>query len=158
MADTELHLARFAELDARLLYDLLRLRVEVFVVEQECPYPELDGRDTEPGTWHAWTTQPASPAVTAYLRVLTEPDGTLRIGRVCTHRDHRGQALAAQLMTLVLAEAGDRVVVLDAQSYLVAWYERFGFVVAGPEFVEDGIPHIPMVRRPDGVAGPGGRA
>jgi ElaA protein len=158
MVDSELHLARFADLDARLLHDLMRLRVDVFVVEQECPYPELDGRDTEPSTWHAWTTLPGTDAPTAYLRALAESDGSLRIGRVCTHRDHRGQALAAQLMRRVLDEAADRVVVLDAQTYLAAWYQRFGFVPAGPEFVEDGIPHIPMIRRPGGVAGPGGQA
>ncbi|MEU8190797.1 hypothetical protein AB0C00_26395, partial [Micromonospora carbonacea] len=55
----EARIASFAQLDARTLHDLLRLRVDVFVVEQRCPYPELDGRDVEPGTRHVWLTRPA---------------------------------------------------------------------------------------------------
>lgn len=78
-----MHSAPFADLDVSTLYALLRLRSDVFVVEQQCVYPDLDGRDTEPDTVHVWLTDP-SGAVTACLRVLTEPDGTARIGRVVT--------------------------------------------------------------------------
>jgi ElaA protein len=76
--------ASFAELDTTTLYALLKLRTDVFVVEQACPYPELDGRDTEPGTRHLWLAPPGQPSrPCAYLRILND-DPVLRIGRVCT--------------------------------------------------------------------------
>ena len=81
-----LRTARFADLDTVTLYALLRLRSDVFVVEQACPYPELDGRDDEPGTEHRWFEDDAG-APTAYLRTLAENDGATRIGRVVTTRD-----------------------------------------------------------------------
>ena len=140
--------ARSSELDAPTLYALLRLRVDVFVVEQACPYPELDGRDLEAATVHVWTADDGGP--TAYLRVLEDGD-LARIGRVCTRSDARGSGLAAQLMQAALAQTTGRSVVLDAQSYLAGWYGRFGFVADGPEFIEDGIPHIPMRRNADGA-------
>jgi ElaA protein len=139
-----LHAARFAELDAATLYALLRLRVDVFVVEQRCPYPELDGRDTEPSTVHLWLAEGGVPA--GYLRLLSEPDGTARIGRVAVVRPARGAGLAGRLMAEALVRVGDRDCVLDAQSPLVGFYARLGFEVTGPEFVEDGIPHVPMHR------------
>lgn len=147
-AVVRLQRARFAELDAPTLHDLVRLRIDVFVVEQQCPYEELDGRDTEPDTVHVWARD--GGAVVAYLRVVAEPDGRRRIGRVCVSTSHRGRGVAAELMTAGLAacraESPGAAVVLDAQVYLVGWYERLGFAVDGDEFVEDGIPHRPMRR------------
>ncbi len=140
----QLHVARFAELDAATLYALLRLRVDVFVVEQACAYPELDGRDTEPGTRHLWLT--AAGATTGYLRLLDDPDGVVRIGRVVVAPSARGAGVAGRLMAAALAEAGERPAVLDAQAHLVRLYERHGFAVTGPEYLEDGIPHVPMAR------------
>src|SRR5690348_12532759 len=137
------HRAGGADLVAAQLYALLRLRVDVFVVEQRCPYPELDGRDVEPGTVHLWTEQDGRPV--AYLRVLAD-DGAARIGRVCTAAGHRGGGHSARLLAAALAGIGDRPCVLDAQSYLAGFYARFGFAATGPEFVEDGIPHVPMAR------------
>lgn len=142
--ESDTHLARFADLDAATLYALLRLRVDVFVVEQECPYPELDGRDTDPGTWHLWQDGDVGPV--GYLRVVLDPDGTPRIGRVCTAAAARGRGLAAQLMAQALATVGDGPCVLDAQSYLVDFYRGFGFRATGPEYLDDGIPHVPMRR------------
>lgn len=132
------------DLDARTLHDLLRLRVDVFVVEQACPYPEIDGRDLEPGTRHLWLADDDAPV--ACLRVLEEADGSARIGRVVTAATHRGAGLAARLMAAALDEVGERPCVLDAQSHLAGFYARAGFEVSGPEFVEDGIPHLPMRR------------
>jgi ElaA protein len=86
----DVRVAAFADFDNRTLYALLRLRVDVFVVEQNCPYPELDGRDTDPATRHLWTEDGTGP--TAYLRLLPERAGAVhRIGRVCTRADARGQ-------------------------------------------------------------------
>ena len=136
--------AAFADLDAATLYGLLRLRVDVFVVEQQCPYPELDGRDTEPATRHLWLERDGTPI--AYLRLLAEPGGVARIGRVAVAPEARSGGLASRLMTAALAQVGDRECVLDAQSHLVDFYAHHGFTPTGPEFLEDGIPHVPMRR------------
>ena len=133
--------AAFDELDARTLYAVLRLRAEVFVVEQECAYLDPDGRDHEPGTRHLWAEEDGT--VVAVLRVLAEPGGGHRIGRVATAPAARGRGLAAALMREALASA-EGPVVLDAQSYLADWYRTFGFEVYGDEFLDDGIPHTPM--------------
>jgi ElaA protein len=133
--------ASFAELTNLSLYALLKLRVDVFVVEQQCPYPELDGRDVEPDTVHLWI-EDGTPL--AYLRILRDPDGRARIGRVCVAGSARGGGHAQRLMRAALDLIGERPAVLEAQSYLVDFYGRFGFEVTGPEYVEDGIPHLPM--------------
>ncbi len=134
----------FDELDARTAYQAWRLRQDVFVVEQECAYRELDGRDLEQSTLHVWAEQNGEPV--GYLRVLAEPDDSRRIGRVCVSEQARGGGLAAALMRRALDEIGDRRCVLDAQSYLSDWYAQWGFTVTGPEFLDDGIPHVPMAR------------
>lgn len=139
----DVRVAAFAELSAETAYRLWALRAEVFVVEQDCPYLDLDGRDLEPATRHLWVERDGRPVAT--LRLLDDGD-RLRIGRVATRTDARGDGLAAGLVTQALALAGEREVVLDAQSHLVDWYERFGFVPSGRGFVEDGIPHTPMSR------------
>ena len=141
------HAAGFAELDTTTLYALLKLRTDVFVVEQRCAYPELDGRDAEPGTRHLWFEKNRVPI--AYLRLLSdgeEGERVVRIGRVATVKEARGQGLAGKLLVAALAAAGDRVCVLDAQTEVAAFYEKYGFKQTGPEFVEDGIPHVPMRR------------
>ncbi len=131
-----------ADLAPETLYRILALRTDVFVVEQQCAYPELDGRDLEPSARQVWVE--SDGAVLATLRLLTDPDGSLRIGRVATAAGARGGGHAGRLMRHTLDLANDRPVVLDAQTYLEEWYARFGFVRAGEEFVEDGIPHVPM--------------
>jgi ElaA protein len=139
-----LHVATFDELSPGTLYALLRLRVDVFVVEQDCPYPELDGRDAEPGTRHVWLADGDRPL--AYLRILDEPGGAARIGRVCVAAPARGSGLAGRLMRAALDLLGPRPSVLDAQTYLADFYRALGYLPTGPEFVEDGIPHVPMAR------------
>ena len=140
----DVHDARLAELDPATLYRILALRSAVFVVEQDCVYPDLDGRDLEPAARQLWVEQDG--AVLATLRLLHDPDGRARIGRVATAHAARGDGLAARLMARALELADGATIVLDAQAYLVGWYARFGFEADGPEFVEDGIPHVPMRR------------
>jgi ElaA protein len=130
------------DLTAAQLYAVLRLRAQVFVVEQDCPYLDPDGHDLDPSTTHLWFEDDAGE-VTSYLRVLPAPGGGHRIGRVVTPPSHRGHGLAGQLLGVALEQAG-RPVVLDAQAHLVGMYERHGFVVDGDEFLDDGIPHRPM--------------
>lgn len=138
-----IRVAGFDDLDARTAYDVWRLRQQVFVVEQASPYPDLDGRDLEPGTQHVLLTE--HEMLVGYLRLLDDPDAA-RIGRVVVARSARGRGLADALMVAALAEVGDRAVRLDAQVGLIGWYAGYGFVVSGSEFDEDGVRHAPMER------------
>ena len=147
----QFRISSVALIDPLRLYDLLRLRVDVFVVEQECAYPELDGRDVETDAVMLWAEEDDTVLATVRLLVDHADDGdgsadALRIGRVATAAAARGRGLAADLMRLALDRAEGRLVRLDAQAHLEGWYARFGFVVDGPEFLEDGIPHVPMSR------------
>ena len=141
----ELTFAAGGELPADRLYALLELRVNVFVVEQECAYAELDGRDLLPDTVHVWGPPTGEPQ--AYLRLLSEPGGGWRIGRVCTTRATRGQGLGVLLMAAALERIGDADVVLGAQTYAQDFYARFGFEPEGEPYDDEGIEHITM-RRP----------
>ena len=141
------------DLDTATLYDLLKLRVAVFVVEQACPYPELDGSDLSAQTRHFWLEE-RSGEVIATLRLIDEapiegnPGGRrqFRIGRVCTRAAARGHGYATRLLQAALADVGADPCALNAQTYLIDMYARHGFVVDGDEFCEDGIPHVPMLR------------
>lgn len=147
MSPVVLRRAWAAELDTATLYRLLKLRVDVFVVEQECAYPELDGRDLLPTTRHLWLDDDGE--VVATLRLLEEhEDGvtSFRLGRVCAAEHARGRGYSARLLRAALTETGSATVRLNAQSYLVDMYATFGFAPDGAEFLDDGIPHIPMRR------------
>lgn len=129
------------------LHDVLRLRTDVFVVEQTCPYPEVDGRDPE--AWHLLGLNDGR--IICYARILppagSEPP---HIGRVVVHQEWRGRGLAKQLMerAILLANEvhGTSTCMVAAQSYLQSFYESLGFVRIGDEYVWDGIPHIDMRR------------
>jgi len=136
------------DLDTAMLYELLKLRVEVFVVEQACPYPELDGRDLLAETRHFWLDD-ANAEVISTLRLMEEHAGgakAFRLGRVCTRRNARGLGHATRLMRAALAEVGDYPCRIDAQTYLEHMYAKHGFARAGDEFLDDGVPHVPMLR------------
>ncbi len=137
----EIRAYSFRDLDPAVAYDVWRLRQDVFVVEQECAYADLDGRDTEAGTVHVvlWHED----RVAGYARVLDEVT-EWRIGRVVLDRSARGRGLADAVMRAALEHCTGRDVVLSAQSPLAGWYGSLGFVVDGPGFDEDGIPHTPM--------------
>ncbi|WNV89820.1 GNAT family N-acetyltransferase [Umezawaea sp. Da 62-37] len=135
-----------ADLTTAQLYALLKLRSEVFVIEQSCLYADLDGRDLEPGTRHLWLEVDGSPEPLAYLRLLEEADGTFRIGRVVTARVARGRGYSRRLVEAALSEVGTVDCVLDAQTYVADFYGSFGFVAESAEFIEDGIPHLRMRR------------
>jgi len=136
------------DLDTPTLYELLKLRVEVFVVEQATPYPELDGRDLSADTRHFWLAT-SDGDVIATLRLMEEHAGGekgFRIGRVCTKRTARGHGHASRLLQAVLAEVGDYPCRINSQIYLEDMYRQHGFVRDGDEFLDDGIPHVPMLR------------
>ncbi|MGQ0773310.1 MAG: GNAT family N-acetyltransferase [Pseudonocardiales bacterium] len=147
MDHTLLHRRLSADLAPTMLYALLRLRVEVLVVEQGCPYQELDGRDLDATTRHFWLAPGADiENVQATLRMLEPAEGQFRIGRVCAASHARGKGAARRLLEAALAEVGDAPCVLDAQSHLTGLYSTFGFAPVGAEFVEQGVAHVPMRR------------
>lgn len=137
---------RFEELTLEELYEILRLRVDVFVVEQHCPYPELDGKDQQ--ALHVFAKEDG--ILQAYLRVLQPgvsfPEASL--GRVISRK--RRQGLGTQLLEQGLQAAeewlGKVPIRIEAQTYAKGLYEKFGFRQISGEFLEDGIPHIQMLR------------
>ncbi|WP_375387653.1 GNAT family N-acetyltransferase [uncultured Amnibacterium sp.] len=153
------HRAPAAQLDPVLLYRLLELRVAVFVVEQRAAYDDLDGRDVEPGAELLWAEEDGVVLGTA--RVLHDRDPeAMRIGRVATAVAGRSRGVASALMRLGVErcqEVAPRLpILLDAQEHLAGWYARFGFVVDGEQYLEDGIPHVPMRLDPAGLSAPAG--
>lgn len=145
VTDLEFRSARTLDLDVVHLYRLLRLRVDVFVVEQQRTYPELDGRDLEPGARQLWYERHGE--IAAALRLLRDSDGSPRIGRLCTSRRERGSDIAGMLLGKALDMVGDLPCVLEAQVDLEAWYGRFGFVRDGAAYRDSDIAHVQM-RRP----------
>ncbi|MNG83695.1 putative acyltransferase [compost metagenome] len=130
------------------LYAILKLRTEVFVVEQRCAYQEIDGQDLTGDTLHLMGWQ--DDQLVAYLRLLDPQSqgGDVVIGRVVTSPHVRGQGLGSPLLLKGLEAAehcwSGTPVYLSAQAHLQGYYARHGFVVAGEEYLEDGIPHIGM--------------
>lgn len=134
-------LKRFDQLTAAELFQIYKLRTAVFVVEQNCPYQEVDDADLT--AWHLWLRD--GEEVTAYLRLLPGDSGELRIGRVVSAR--RGQGLGRRVLAEGLRaarELGAERVALAAQTYARGFYEKAGFTAVSSEFLEDGIPHIEM--------------
>ncbi|HEY4553178.1 MAG TPA: GNAT family N-acetyltransferase [Bacillaceae bacterium] len=143
----EWKLKTFEELTNVELYRILQERVNVFVVEQECPYPEVDGHDFV--SRHLFLQD--GDKVAAYLRIL--PKGTTypeaSIGRVIVSKDYRKRGLGLELMSRALEfireNTEDRTVKIQAQEYLRRFYGSFGFQAVSDVYLEDGIPHIDMV-------------
>ncbi len=145
----------FDKLSIQELHDILKLRVDVFVVEQQCIYPELDGKDAT--AIHVMGHDPRS-ALVAYARILPpEANEPPHIGRVVVAPGSRGTGLATEAMNRSLAAVweffGTERSVLAAQNHLERFYERFGYVRRGPDYDWDGIPHVDMVRDPKRDAG-----
>ena len=145
----DLHSAHLRDIDPATVYLLAKLRQDVFTMEQKATYPDLDGRDLEDGATLMWIEVDGVPA--AHIRVLTEADGTLRIGRLAVAAAHRRDGFGGRIMraALDLTEqiAADAEVHIDAQAYLERWYQGMGYETVGPMFLEAGIEHVPMVFR-----------
>ena len=141
---TESSLRGLGPLDVHALY---RLRVDVFVAEQDCPYAEIDDVDADPGTTHLLARAPDGELV-ATLRVFGSGggDAVMHIGRVCTTPAWRGRGVAARLIRRGLELCRDRPVEIGAQAHLERWYEQFGFARCGPDYLDGRIPHLPMRR------------
>ncbi len=136
---------RFEELTLAELYEILRLRSAVFVVEQTCPYQDIDNKDQ--AAIHLWLSD--EDGIAAYLRVMDKGvyDEEVAIGRVISLRRRQGYALQLlQEGVRVAREAfGAQLISVEAQVYARSLYEKAGFRQASEEFLEDGIPHIRML-------------
>ena len=147
---------RFSELSLNQLYDVLKLRVDVFVVEQTCFYPDLDSDknllDRHPQTLHLLGYQ--SEQVVAYLRILPKGQSYpehVSIGRVVTAPQARGDGLGHELMTegITLCQQyfPNESIKISAQQHLKAYYQVHGFTQVSEMYLEDDIPHIAMIRQ-----------
>ena len=141
----ELVIKHFSQLTIQELYDILALRVSVFVAEQDCPYQELDGHDKD--AYHVWLQN--DDGIQAYLRVLDKgvTMDEVAIGRVVTRQRRTG--LGTKILNIGIEVAKEKFVaekiMLEAQVYAKSLYEKARFRQVGEEFLEDGIPHIPML-------------
>lgn len=141
----------FDALDTGAFHDLIQLRINVFVVEQQCPYPELDGRDKQ--ALHILGLQGAELIAAARLLPPGEVYAEPALGRFVVHPAHRGRGLAHQLVCYCIEQASHHFpgpLRISAQAYLQPFYEQHGFVWTGEAYDEDGIPHIGM-RRAAGI-------
>lgn len=139
----------WCELTTDELYDLLALRVEVFVVEQTCPFQDLDGLDRRDGVLHLLGWQDG--ALVAYARLMAPGVAKAQqvvIGRVVTAPEARGDGLGHRLMQQALQECARLwpgvSIYLGAQAHLQGFYGRHGFTAVGEPYLEDDIPHIGM--------------
>ncbi|WP_394405290.1 GNAT family N-acetyltransferase [Streptococcus sp. 20-1249] len=137
----------FSDLSVDELYQVLELRSEVFVLEQECAYQDVDGVD--PQCYHLFGKSDGK--IVAYLRILSPglAFSEASIGRVVIKLSHRGQKLAGPMleaaMQYVIEDMGQETIKISAQTYLEKFYQSQGFVAVSDMYLEDGIPHMDMV-------------
>lgn len=149
MINAEWKIKTFSELTTPELYEIIKARVNVFVVEQDCPYPDLDDNDQK--AIHLWAEN--NGEVLAYCRIFDKgikyPETS--IGRVVTTENGRGTGLGKQLIKYALEIIENRLgtseVRISAQDYLLKFYSDFGFQDTGKKYLEDNIPHTEMIRK-----------
>lgn len=133
----------FSELTTTELYEILKAREEIFVVEQNCVYQDLDNKDYD--SLHVFYEEDG--IVTAYMRAFFKDDTTVQMGRVLSLR--HGAGLGGRLLREGLIQIKDKMnpkqIYIEAQCYATGYYEREGFSVCSDEFLEDGIPHVQMI-------------
>ena len=146
----ELAVKRFEELTNNELYDILKLRVNTFVVEQHCPYPELDDKDQDALHVFLWDEE----GIQAYLRVMDKGVSSeqVSIGRVVavTRRKGYGSRVLEEGMSVAAEYFQADKIYLEAQTYARGLYEKHGFRQISDVFLEDGIPHIKMLAELNG--------
>ncbi len=141
------------EMDVHTLYDILELRMRVFIIEQQCFYEELDQKDHD--ATHVYAKDDSGKIV-AYLRVLGHSVSfdEVSIGRVVVHPEARKDGLGRVLMhkgiEVVKTLYGDTPIRISAQAYLQKFYESIGFIAVSDVYLEDDIPHVEMKRQGDG--------
>ena len=141
----------FQQLSPNQLFDFLQLRVDVFVVEQQCAYRELDEYDRHPEARHLSGRNEVGQLI-AYARIL--PSGLrypeVNLGRFVVRTDSRKQGVGHQLLQTALQEITrywpKTPIRISAQDYLQKFYEQYGFIRVSEVYLEDGIPHVEMVK------------
>jgi len=151
---TQWHSTHFSELTTDQLYDIFKLRIDVFVVEQTCYYPEIDEHDKNPNTLHFYAYSNEAPkCLIAYLRIL--PQGTtypnhISIGRVVVNSEFRRKNIGHQLMQNALKACDkhfpNQPIKISAQEHLESYYQHYGFIRTSDMYLEDNIPHIAMIK------------
>jgi ElaA protein len=139
----------FNELSLQALYDMMVLRQAVFVVEQDCPYLDADGKDQQAAHVLAYDDDGDLVAYSRLLPVGVSYADAISIGRVISSDKVRGQGVGQELMRFSIREIyrlfGNKKLTISAQCYLIKFYESFGFQTVGETYLEDDIPHIKMV-------------
>lgn len=132
----------FNELSSTEVYEIIKARVQIFVVEQNCPYQDVDDVDYE--SLHIFYK--SGEKITAYLRAFRKDSETVQLGRVLTteHGKGLGGELLKNAIEIVEEKMNPEKLYIEAQTYAIGFYEREGFVVCSDEFLEDGIPHVKM--------------
>ncbi len=135
----------FDELSVDELFAIMKARVMVFVVEQKCPYQEID--DIDKRALHIFFEEDGE--VKAYLRSFVKEEGVVQMGRVLSlpHGEGLGRKLMEEALEIIEEKQDPRQIYIEAQTYAIGFYRRFGFEVSSDEFEEDGIPHICMVKK-----------
>lgn len=140
----------FSDLTAEEFHDILRVRIGVFIIEQNCPYPEIDGKDKD--AYHIFGRDDENEIV-AVSRILKKGVSYYEcsIGRVATSSKARLSGIGMEMMKFNLENIqilfGKTDVRISAQEYLKSFYEKFGFVKVSESYLEDDIPHIEMLRK-----------
>ena len=140
----DLHVKHYDELTKEELYDIIKVRLDVFVVEQQCTYQDIDGKDK--GAYHVWLSD--DDGIVAYLRVLDRGVvfDDVALGRVLSTKRRCGLGTRIVKEGIRVAKEkfdADRITI-EAQTYVAEMYEKVGFVKRGEEFLDVGIPHIEM--------------
>ena len=144
-------LKKFNDLSLQEFHNILQLRIDIFIVEQDCPYSELDGKDFK--ALHFFAVADDNPLqIIAYTRLFQPGDyyQNAAIGRVVVHPDFRHKNIGDELIIKSIEQIENqfktRTIKIGAQTYLQKFYEKHGFIKVGEDYVEDGIPHIHMIR------------
>lgn len=142
---------KYNDLTLDEFHNILQLRIDVFVVEQNCPYPELDTKDKI--AFHLFAFAEEAPnKIIAYTRIFKPGDyyKEAALGRVVVHQEYRNKKLGYELIQKTIDKMqelfGDTPIKIGAQTHLKKFYGSFGFQQVGNEYIEDGIPHIHMLK------------
>ncbi|MTD40226.1 GNAT family N-acetyltransferase [Erwinia sp. CPCC 100877] len=142
----EYQVKHFSELTAKEFYEVVKLRTAVFVVEQNCPYQEVD--DADEYAWHTWLIEGAE--LVGYTRIM-DLGSTVTFGRVLINADYRkrnlGTRLVAETLNVIAEKYPGRPIKISAQAHLIDFYGSFGFEVVSEVYLEDGIAHVDMLKR-----------
>lgn len=139
------HAKKFTELTTKEFFEIVKLRIAVFVVEQNCPYQEVDDADEQ--AWHTWLQEGSE--IVGYTRIIDKGD-TVTFGRVLINPVYRGKKLGNKLLEETLKVIKDnypeRPIIIGAQAHLTDFYGAFGFEEVSEVYLEDDIPHVDMRR------------